>query len=91
MSGVHNILFPPFKSEPSSNLFKEARFLDSINPRVFSPSLKYLSLGGEDFEPEITDEQKKSKQKNLYENFVKERDREERGLAEEKGGKLRQG
>ena len=32
----------------------------------------YFVLGGEDFEPEITDEQKKTKQKNLYETFVKE-------------------
>jgi len=50
-----------------------------------------FDTGGEDFEPEISDEAKKTKQKNLYENFVKERDREERGLAESKDNKPRQG
>jgi len=40
-----------------------------------------FDTGGEDFEPDISDEAKKTKQKNLYENFVKERDREERGRA----------
>lgn len=55
-------------------------------PTISNPNC----TGGEDFEPEISDEQKKTKQKNLYDNFVKERDREERGLAEEKN-KPRQG
>jgi len=51
-----------------------------------------FDTGGEDFEPEITDEQKKTKQKNLYETFVKERDNEERGLAAEQDkSKPRQG
>ena len=47
--------------------------------------------GGEDFEPDISDEQKKNKQKNLYETFVKERDIEERGLSTEDKNKPRQG
>ena len=38
-------------------------------------------LGGEDFEPEPTEA--KQRQKNLYESFVKNRDREERGLNED--------
>lgn len=49
-----------------------------------------FDTGGEDFEPEISDEAKKTKQKNLYETFVKERDIEERGLTDEKN-KPRQG
>ena len=43
-----------------------------------------FDTGGEDFEPEIPEAMQKTKQKNLYENFVKERDREERGLVEDK-------
>lgn len=50
-----------------------------------------FDTGGEDFEPEITDEQKKTKQKNLYDTFVKERDIEERGLSTEDKNKPRQG
>ena len=41
-----------------------------------------FDTGGEDFEPEVPESVAKTKQKNLYENFVKERDREERGLKE---------
>ena len=40
---------------------------------------------------DISDEAKKKKQKNLYENFVRERDRGERGLVEDKNAKPRQG
>jgi hypothetical protein len=40
---------------------------------------------------EISDEAKKKKQKNLYENFVRERDRGERGLVEDQSSKPRQG
>ena len=43
-----------------------------------------FDTGGEDFEPEIPEAMQKTKQKNLYENFVKERDREERGLVDDK-------
>lgn len=50
-----------------------------------------FDTGGEDFEPDISDEAKKKKQKNLYENFVRERDRGERGLVEDKNAKPRQG
>lgn len=50
-----------------------------------------FDTGGEDFEPEIPEHVQKQKQKNLYENFVRERDREERGLAEVKDNKPRQG
>jgi len=50
-----------------------------------------FDTGGEDFEPDISDEQKKTKQKNLYETFVKERDIEERGLSTEDKNKPRQG
>lgn len=38
-----------------------------------------FDTGGEDFEPEVLEHVQKQKQKNLYENFVRERDREERG------------
>jgi len=50
-----------------------------------------FDTGGEDFEPEVPEHVQKQKQKNLYENFVRERDREERGLAEENANKPRQG
>lgn len=50
-----------------------------------------FDTGGEDFEPEVPEAVQKTKQKNLYENFVKERDREERGLAEDKQNKPRVG
>merc|ERR1712112_141711 len=50
-----------------------------------------FDTGGEDFEPEIPEAMQKTKQKNLYENFVKERDREERGLVEDKQAKPRIG
>jgi len=50
-----------------------------------------FDTGGEDFEPEVPEHVQKAKQKNLYENFVRERDREERGLAEDKTNKPRQG
>jgi len=50
-----------------------------------------FDTGGEDFEPEVPEHVQKQKQKNLYENFVRERDREERGLAEENSNKPRQG
>jgi hypothetical protein len=43
------------------------------------------------FLSEISDEAKKKKQKNLYENFVRERDRGERGLVEDQNNKPRQG
>ena len=60
--------------------------------RIFTNSIYHHSSGGEDFEPEISDEQKKTKQKNLYETFVKERDNEERGLGgAESKDKPRQG
>ena len=51
----------------------------------------FALTGGEDFEPDISDEAKKTKQKNLYENFVKERDREERGRANEDKNAPKQG
>jgi len=51
-----------------------------------------FDTGGEDYEPEIPEPAvAKAKQKNLYENFVKERDREERGLAEDRQNKPRVG
>lgn len=50
-----------------------------------------FDTGGEDFEPEIPEAMQKTKQKNLYDNFVKERDREERGLVEDKQSKPRVG
>jgi len=52
-----------------------------------------FDTGGEDFEPELPEAMQKTKQKNLYENFVKERDREEKGLevGEEKQAKPRVG
>ena len=43
-----------------------------------------LPSGGEDFEPEIPEAMQKTKQKNLYDNFVKKRDQEERKEAGEK-------
>jgi len=50
-----------------------------------------FDTGGEDFEPEIPESAQKVKQKNLYENFVRERDKEERGLADAKDNKPRVG
>jgi len=50
-----------------------------------------FDTGGDDNEPEIPEDAQKAKQKNLYENFVRERDREERGLAEVKDNKPRVG
>ena len=50
-----------------------------------------FDTGGEDFEPEIPEALQKTKQKNLYESFVKQRDREERGLNEENPNKPRSG
>ena len=50
-----------------------------------------VDTGGGDFEPEIPEALQKTKQKNLYENFVKERDREERGLKEDTQNKPRVG
>ena len=50
-----------------------------------------FDTGGEDFEPEIPEALQKTKQKNLYESFVKERDREERGLNEDNPNKPRVG
>jgi len=50
-----------------------------------------FDTGGEDFEPEIPEAMQKTKQKNLYESFVKERDREERGLNEDNPSKPRVG
>ena len=47
--------------------------------------------GGEDFEPDIPEALQKTKQKNLYDSFVKERDREERGLNEDNQSKPRVG
>jgi len=48
-----------------------------------------FDTGGEDFEPEPTEA--KQRQKNLYESFVKNRDREERGLNEDNSSKPRVG
>ena len=54
--------------------------------------LNFPSLsGGDDYEPEIPEALAKTKQKNLYESFVKERDREERGLNEDNPSKPRVG
>ena len=50
-----------------------------------------FDTGGEDFEPEIPETMQKTKQKNLYESFVKERDREERGLNDDNPSKPRSG
>jgi len=50
-----------------------------------------FDTGGEDFEPDIPEALQKTKQKNLYESFVKERDREERGLNEDNPSKPRVG
>ena len=50
-----------------------------------------FDTGGEDFEPEIPETMQKTKQKNLYESFVKERDREERGLNDDNPNKPRSG
>jgi len=50
-----------------------------------------FDTGGDDYEPEIPEAMAKTKQKNLYESFVKERDREERGLNEDNPSKPRVG
>lgn len=50
-----------------------------------------FDTGGEDFEPEIPEAMQKTKQKNLYDNFVKKRDQEERKEAGEKPEKPRVG